>query len=103
MNSSVYRELLVCDHRPSRRSNNQTALLLSGIESAIGCILGAHVDNTITGGHGAAYHPAVQKLRTRVPFRKWRSVQDPNSLEISFCQKEYAEHIQLIKINKERA
>ena len=48
----------------------------------------------------------------RFPFRKWRSgtreflgtiySQDPGTMEISFQQKEYAEHITPIKVSKER-
>ena len=76
-------------------------------------ILGAHVDDTITGGCGPRYEAAVAKLRSRFPFRKWRSgtgeflgtiyTQDQTTLEISFQQKEYAEHITPIKITKERS
>ena len=76
-------------------------------------ILGAHVDDTITGGQGEVYEAAIAKLRARFPFRKWRSgkgeflgtvyEQDLETGEICFGQKEYAEHIQPIKINKERA
>ena len=75
-------------------------------------VLGAHADDTITGGEGETYLAAVEKLKSRFPFRKWRSgtgeflgtiyEQDPKSFEISFGQKEYAEHIQPIKISKER-
>ena len=76
-------------------------------------ILGAHVDDTITGGDGPKYNRAIEQLRSRFPFRKWRSgtgeflgtvyTQDLDSFEISYQQKEYAEHIQPIKIQKDRA
>ena len=80
---------------------------------ADGRLEGAHVDDTITGGEGKTYTAAIEKLKARFHFRKWRSgtgeflgtifEQGPQSFEISFGQKEYAEHIQPIKISKERA
>ena len=76
-------------------------------------ILGAHVDDTITGGEGKQYEKAIRHLRARFPFRKWRSgtgeflgttyTQDPMTHEIEFQQQDYAEHIKPIKISKERA
>ena len=33
-------------------------------------ILGAHVDDTITGGHGPTYEAAIAKLKQRFPYRK---------------------------------
>ena len=82
-------------------------------EGSLEGILGAHVDDSITGGSGPCYQAAVDKLRTRFPFRKWRSgtgeflgtiyEQHPETKENSFGQKEYAEHIRPIKIDKERA
>ena len=87
--------------------------LCFGADGHLEGVLGAHVDDTITGGEGETYRAAIEKLRSRFPFRKWRSgtgeflgtiyEQDPQSFEISFGQKEYAEHIQPIKISKERA
>ena len=75
-------------------------------------ILGAHVDDTITGEAGDTYAKAVEHLKSRFPFRKWRSGtgeflgtiyhQDLDTMEIKFQQKEYAEHISPIKIAKER-
>eukprot|EP00435_Cladocopium_sp_Y103_P065475 s772_g27.t1 len=40
-------------------------------QSLIG-VLGIHVDDTALGGQGAEFEAAVQKLRDRFPFRKWR-------------------------------
>eukprot|EP00435_Cladocopium_sp_Y103_P020594 s2229_g5.t1 len=37
-----------------------------------GC-LGAHVDDTATGGIGQKYEQALAYLRTRFPYRKWRT------------------------------
>ena len=75
-------------------------------------ILGAHVDDTITGGSGTTYTKAVEMLRSRFPFRKWRSgtgeflgtiyTKKLDTMEISFQQKEYAEHITPIRVSKDR-
>eukprot|EP00435_Cladocopium_sp_Y103_P041244 s3767_g11.t1 len=35
-------------------------------------VLGAHVDDTITGGSGDRYDAAIRFLKERFPFRKWR-------------------------------
>ena len=76
-------------------------------------ILGAHVDDTITGGLGPKYQEAIRLLRNRFPFRKWRSgrgeflgtiyEQCPDTLETTFEQAEYAQHISPIRVSKERA
>ena len=75
-------------------------------------VLGAHVDDTITGGEGEEYQQAIETLKRRFPYRKWRVGsgefcgvqyrQDPESLEISYNQKEYAEHLRPISMSKER-
>lgn len=75
-------------------------------------VLGAHVDDTITGGFGECYTKAIDALRARYPYRKWRIGngefcgvqyrQDPATFEISFGQKEYAEHLRPINLSKER-
>ena len=76
-------------------------------------VMGAHVDDTITGGMGSHYDAAVQKLRDRFPFRKWRSgegeflgvvySQCPKTKVIKYNQKDYANNIQPIKLSKERS
>lgn len=75
-------------------------------------ILGAHVDDTITGGSGSFYDEAISKLKSRFPYRKWRVgsgefcgiqfSQDPKTFEISYHQREYAEHLRPINLSKER-
>ena len=75
-------------------------------------VLGAHVDDTITGGEGEAYEQAIAKLRARFPYRKWRVgsgefcgvtyQQDPKSMEITYHQKEYAQLLRPISLTKER-
>ena len=76
-------------------------------------VLGAHVDDTITGGDGPTYSKAITALRERFPFRKWRTGQgeflgveysrDPVSKEITYNQRDYAMNITPIKITKERS
>ena len=76
-------------------------------------VLGAHVDDTITGGQGSAYDKAIATLKQRFPFRKWRTgsgeflgtmyEQDPVSKEITYSQKSYAESIKPIHVSRERA
>ena len=73
-------------------------------------VLGAHVDDSITGGEGLAYEEALRKLRARFPFRRWRIgagefcgvnyAQDPVT---SYSQKEYAQHLRPISLSKARA
>ena len=74
--------------------------------------LGAHVDDTMTGGRGAEYDAAIAHLKSRFPYRKWRVgsgefcgvvyAQNPHSFEISFQQSEYAKHIRPINMSKQR-
>lgn len=75
-------------------------------------VLGAHVDDTITGGNGKCYDQAIAFLKNRFPFRKWRSrggeflgtqYTQHENFEITYHQKEYAEHIRPITISKERS
>ena len=84
-----------------------------GSEGKVQGILGAHVDDTITGGHGPEYDRAVEQLKARFPFRKWRTGngeflgtiydQCPTSFQITYSQKEYAENIRPISVSKERS
>jgi hypothetical protein len=76
-------------------------------------VLGAHVDDTITGGSGEAYDKAIALLKQRFPFRKWRTgsgdflgtmyEQNPTKKEISYHQKDYPESIKPIHVPRERA
>ena len=82
-------------------------------EGTLEGVLGAHVDDTLTGGSGSTYDRAIAELKARFPFRKWRSghgeflgveyTQDPTTMEIEYQQKDYALNIQPIKLSKERA
>ena len=75
-------------------------------------VLGAHVDDTITGGQESYYEAAIAALRSEFPYRKWRVGngefcgvqyrQDPQTFSITFGQKEYAEHLRPINLSKER-
>ena len=63
--------------------------------------LGAHVDDTATGGSGSKYTKALEYLRQRFPYRKWRMdegefcgahyQQDPSSMSIKMSQKSFAD------------
>ena len=76
-------------------------------------VLGAHVDDTMTGGAGAKYEAAIKYLRERFPFRKWREGQGEflgtvykqcsDTKVIKYEQTEYAKHIQPIRVSRERA
>ena len=76
-------------------------------------ILGAHVDDTIIGGHGPIHEKAVALLRSRFTHRKWRIghgeicgvhySQDPSTFEIVYNQSEYARHLRPINLSRERA
>ena len=76
-------------------------------------VLGAHVDDSLTGGEGQAYVAAITKLKARFPYRKWRVGagefcgvmyhQDPVTFEISYNQREYAQHLRPVPLSKERA
>ena len=75
-------------------------------------VLGAHVDDTITGGSGEVYKQAICTLKKRFPFRKWRTLsgeflgtwyeQDPITQEISYHQQDYANSIKPIHVSRER-
>ena len=75
-------------------------------------VLGAHVDDTITGGEGPVYEQAIARLKQAFLYRKWRVgngefcgvvyTQDQQSFEITYQQSEYAKHIRPISVSKER-
>eukprot|EP00435_Cladocopium_sp_Y103_P029371 s1599_g7.t1 len=64
-------------------------------------ILGSHVDDTVTGGQGPEYKMALEQLRRRFPYRKWRISegefcgahykQNPQSMEITMNQCSFAQ------------
>ena len=74
--------------------------------------LGAHVDDTMTGGRGPIYDEAIRKLRQRFPYRKWRVgngefcgvmySQDPHTFEVNYQQSEYARHLRPVVLSRER-
>ena len=75
-------------------------------------VLGAHVDDTITGGQGDSYNQAISTLKKRFKYRKWRQgsgefcgvqySQDPHTYEISYDQQTYAKFVRPINMTKER-
>ena len=66
-------------------------------------VLGAHVDDTATGGSGSKYQKALAYLRQRFPYRKWRLNegefcgahynQNPATGTITMSQKAFAESL----------
>ena len=95
------------------RSQFDTCLYyLRNEDGTMAGVLGAHVDDTITAGEGKRYEEAIQKLKKRFPYRKWRIGsgefcgityhQDPKTFEITYHQREYAQHLRPILLSKER-
>ena len=80
--------------------------------STLSGVLGAHVDDTITGGEGAEFEAAIASLKQRFPYRKWRIgngefcgtmyTQDPLSKEITYQQADYAKHLRPISMSRDR-
>jgi hypothetical protein len=74
--------------------------------------MGAHVDDTATGGEGDKYKQAIAFLRKRFPYRKWRVgsgdfcgtsyTQDPVTKEITASQEAYANSLRPISLTKKR-
>eukprot|EP00435_Cladocopium_sp_Y103_P055765 s362_g18.t1 len=66
-------------------------------------VLGSHVDDTATGGSGPEYERALQMLKTRFPYRKWRTgegefcgahyKQNSTDMSIQLTMKGFAEGI----------
>ena len=73
-------------------------------------IMGVHVDDTAIGGKGTLFEKAVQQLKDRFPYRKWRVqsgefcgafyTQDPKTKSISMSQQTFAEGIRPAHIPK---
>lgn len=71
-------------------------------------ILGAHVDDTITGGSGGYYEGALSQLRQRFPYRKWRISegefcgahyrQCPRTKEIVMSQSVFAQQLKPVHV-----
>ena len=63
--------------------------------------MGVHVDDTAIGGQGPLFEAAVAKLKSRFPYRKWRTAegefcgayyrQNSSSFEIRVSQQQFAE------------
>lgn len=75
-------------------------------------VLGAHVDDTITGGSGPIYEAAIKALKDTFPYRKWRVgngefcgvqySQDMKTFEITYQQSEYANHLRPVSMTRDR-
>ena len=73
-------------------------------------IMGVHVDDTAVGGSGPHFERAIQALKKRFPYRKWRCgegefcgsyyVQCPKSHEISMSQQMFADKLRPVSIPK---
>ena len=73
-------------------------------------IMGVHVDDTAIGGKGAMFEAAVQRLKKRFPYRKWRVAegefcgafysQNTETFEISMSQSSFAEGLKPATISK---
>ncbi|OLP84633.1 Copia protein, partial [Symbiodinium microadriaticum] len=75
-------------------------------------IYGVHVDDSATGGEGAKYEAALEALRKRFEFRKWRLGdgdfcgaryrQDPNSFAITMSQEGFVEKLRPLRLSRNR-
>ena len=75
-------------------------------------ILGSHVDDTVTGGHGEVYEQALKRLKNRFPYRKWRISegefcgahykQCPKTFEIEMDQSTFASNLKPVYVSNSR-
>ena len=73
-------------------------------------IMGVHVDDTALGGEGPVFRQAVQDLRKRFPYRKWRTnsgefcgafyKQDVKTKKIEMSMSKFAEGLKAANIKK---
>ena len=73
-------------------------------------IMGVHVDDTALGGEGTVFRKAVQDLRARFPYRKWRVnngefcgafyKQDVKTKKIEMSMSKFAEGLKAANIKK---
>ena len=76
-------------------------------------VMGAHVDDTTTGGQGKVYDRAIAALRKRFPYRNWpvgsgelfgaMYTQDPSTKVIVMSQAAYSQTIRPITISQSQA
>ncbi|OLP88380.1 putative transposon protein [Symbiodinium microadriaticum] len=75
-------------------------------------IYGVHVDDSATGGDGEKYNSALEALRQRFEFRKWRIgdgdfcgahyKQDPTSHDITMSQEGFVEKLRPLRLSRTR-
>ena len=75
-------------------------------------VYGIHVDDCATGGYGKKYEDALNYLKQKFEFRKWRNhdgdfcgaryVQDPVSKVISMSQQAFAQKLRPLHFSRER-
>ena len=73
-------------------------------------VMGVHVDDTVIGGQGTKFNKAVELLKQRFPYRKWRVgsgefcgsfyTQDPKDSSIQMSQRLFAEKLKPASIPK---
>ena len=73
-------------------------------------IMGVHVDDTAVGGMGPTFTKAIDQLKSRFPYRKWRIgegefcgsfySQNPKSKEITMSQQQFAETLRAASLPK---
>ncbi|CAE7038139.1 RE2 [Symbiodinium sp. CCMP2592] len=76
-------------------------------------IYGVHVDDCATGGFGDKYERALEMLKGRFEFRKWRLGdgdfcgaryrQDPQTFEITLTQESFVDKIRPLRMTRRRA
>ena len=76
-------------------------------------VFGVHVDDNATGGEGEKYHQALEALKKRFEFRKWRLRngdfcgarydQDPSTGEITMSQETFVEKLKPLRFSRTRS
>lgn len=82
-------------------------------EGRVTGVYGIHVDDCATGGEGPGYLQALEALKTKFEFRKWRVgdgdfcgarySQDPNTFEITMSQAKFCEKIRPLHLSRSRS
>ena len=94
------------------RSHLDKCLYFMREGSQLSGVFGIHVDDSVTGGTGARYEKALEQLKQRFEFRKWRVrdgdfcgaryVQDPSTGEITMSQAAFVDKIRPLHMNRRR-
>ncbi|CAE7029162.1 RE2 [Symbiodinium sp. CCMP2592] len=75
-------------------------------------VYGVHVDDSATGGEGDKYNQAIEALRKKFEFRKWRIGdgdfcgaryrQDPVSFDITMSQESFVDKLRPLRLSRSR-